>query len=81
VLVALVGVASILIDLGKNSRACWFSCILHIGMMDLTSPFMKYISAHNKITMLALRFSYKLRLLPKCKWMYVGIMTVQIAFK
>jgi hypothetical protein len=62
-LVALVGVASIFLGLGKNSCACGFPSIIHIGMMALTSPFMKYSSAHNKIMMLDLIFSYKMCLL------------------
>jgi hypothetical protein len=71
VLVSLAGVASIFLGLGKNSYAYWFSGILHTGMMALTSPFMKYSSAQNKIMRLALRFTCRLYLLPKCKWMYV----------
>jgi hypothetical protein len=60
VLVALAGVASVLLSLGKNSGACWFSGILLTGMLALTSPFMKCSFAPNKIMMLALRFAYKL---------------------
>jgi hypothetical protein len=72
VLVTLAGVASVLLGLGENSGACWFSGILLTGMFALTSPFMNCSSAPNKIMMLALRFAYRLCLLSEvyngCIW-------------
>ena len=54
-LISLAGVASVLLSLGKNSGACWFSGILLIGMLALISPFIYYNFAPNKIVMLGLR--------------------------
>jgi hypothetical protein len=59
-LIALAGAASVLLGLGKNSRDYWVSGILHTCMIALTSPFMKYNSAQNKVMRLALIFSYRL---------------------
>jgi len=47
VLVALDGDAPIFLGPRKNSRVYWFPGILHIGMMALASPLMKYSSSQN----------------------------------
>jgi hypothetical protein len=73
VLVALDGVASILLSLGKNSGAFWFSGIFLTYMLALTSLFMNCSSALNKIMMFALRFSYILCFLFE---FYIGCMWV-----
>jgi hypothetical protein len=70
-LITLVGVASTLLGLGNNSFAYWFSGIPHTGMIALTTPFMKYNFAQNKIVRLALRFTCRLCVLLKlneCMW-------------
>jgi len=73
-LIALAGASSTLLGLGKNSSTYWFFGILNTGMIALTSPFMKYNSAHNKIMRLDLRFTWRLCVLLKlneCMWVSI----------